>query len=288
MKKTMPDIKQLVKSAIEALSRSDAPESEAYELVKHVFGVSRTDILLGHVPELSEDKVILFNELIKKRSTGYPLQYILGEWDFYGFTFKVNEGVLIPRNETEQIADEACNFLKNKKDAVIFDICSGSGCIGLSVAANNPDCRVYLFDISCHALACSKVNRELLSLDNAVILDYDIFSGFDSEKLPEPDVILSNPPYVTEAEFEVLETEIFHEPKEAIVADGDGLVFYRALCDKWIPYLNKDGFFMFESGEGQPGKIIEMISGDFTAKTETDMYGVCRFVSGVRRSNNVI
>ncbi len=284
----MTDIKQLVMSAAEALSRSDAPEFEAYELVKHVFGVSRTDILLNHVTDLTEDKVLMFDELVKKRSTGYPLQYILGEWDFYGFTFKVNEGVLIPRNETEQIADEACRFLKNKKDAVIFDLCSGSGCIGLSVAANNPDCRVYLFDISRYALECSKTNQEILLLDNAVILDYDIFNGFDSEKLPAPDVLLSNPPYVTETEFSTLEAEIFHEPKEAIVADGDGLVFYRAFCEKWLPYLKKDGFFMFESGEGQPEKIIEMINGGFDAKTENDMYGVCRFVSGVRRSNNVI
>lgn len=280
----MTDLKQLVKSAAQELFRSDAPETEAYELVKHVFGLSRTDTLLNPVQVLSEDKIDLFNGLVKKRASGYPLQYILGEWDFYGFTFKVNEGVLIPRSETEQIADEACKFLADKKNAVVFDICSGSGCIGLSVAANNPHCKVYLLDISPFALKCGNENRENLSLENARIFDYDIFSGFDGDRLPVPDVILSNPPYVTKEEFETLETEIFYEPEEAIVAPGDGLCFYRALCEKWLPYLKKGGFFMFESGEGQPEKIIEMISGDFAAKTENDMYGVRRFVSGTRRS----
>lgn len=280
----MTDIKRLIKLTADELSRSDAPEFEAYELVKHVFGLSKTDILLNPVRELNEDKISRFNELVSKRRSGYPLQYILGEWDFYGFTFKVREGVLIPRNETEQIADEACRFLKNKKDAVVFDLCSGSGCIGLSVAANNPGCRVYLFDISPEALDCSETNRGLLSLDNVRILDYDIFSGLDMHALPAPDVILSNPPYVTEQEFSTLEAEIFHEPKRAIVAEGDGLGFYRCLCGKWLPYLKKGGFFMFESGEGQPEEIIKMISGDFTAETQNDMYGVCRFVSGIRRS----
>lgn len=280
----MTDLKQLIKSSAEKLSRSDAPETEAYELVRHVFGLSKTDILLNPLRNLPEDKISQFNELIDKRSTGYPLQYILGEWDFYGITFGVNEGVLIPRSETEQIADEACKFLADKKNAVVFDICSGSGCIGLSVAANNPDCKVYLFDISPSALECSRKNRDNMSLDNVEILRYDMFSGFDSKRLPLPDVILSNPPYVTKDEFETLEAEIFYEPEEAIVAPGDGLCFYRALSEKWLPKLKKGGFFMFESGEGQPGDIIEMINGDFTAKTEDDMYGVCRFVSGIRRS----
>lgn len=282
-KKMMTDIKQLIKSASSILTRSDAPEFEACELVKFVFGLTKTDIILKPLRELSDDNIAYFQSLVKKRSEGYPLQYILGEWDFFGNTFKVNEGVLIPRSETEQIADRACSLLKNKKSAVVFDICSGSGCIGLSVAVNNPYCKVYLFDISTEALDCCKKNVELLSVNNAEILNYDMFLGFDVNVLPRPDMILSNPPYVTEDEFETLEKEIFYEPKNAIVADGDALGFYRCLSEKWLPYLNKNGFFMFESGEGQPEEIVKMIDGDFDIKTEPDMYGVNRFVSGVRR-----
>lgn len=280
----MTDLKRIIKSAVSCLENSDSPETDAYELVRHVFSLNKTDILINPVRDLSEDKILLFNGLVSKRASGYPLQYILGEWDFFGSTFKVCEGVLIPRNETEQIAHEACKYLKTKNNAVVFDICSGSGCIGLSVAVNNPDCKVYLFDVSPFALEYGRINASLLRTDNAEILEYDVFSGFDGSILPLPDVILSNPPYVTDEEFATLDREIFYEPKEAIVAEGDGLCFYRALCEKWLPFLKTGGFFMFESGEDQPEKIIEMINDDYSTKTENDMYGVCRFVSGIRRS----
>lgn len=273
----MTDLKKLLKNAENDLLLSDSPKNDAFEIASLVFGLSRTDILLCPVRELPGVALNRFDELIKKRAGGYPLQYILGEWDFFGFTFYVTEGVLIPRPETEQIADKACAFLKNKKNAVVFDICAGSGCIGLSVAANNPDSSVFLFDISEQALACEERNRNRHSLDNVTILDYDIFSGF-SGSLPEPDVILCNPPYVTREEYRMLETSIFFEPETAIVADGDGLDFYRCLAGKWLPYLKKDGFFMFESGEGQPEKIMRILGGKFRAVCENDMYGVCRFV----------
>ena len=276
------DIKALLKEAEKKLVTSDAPDVDAYEIFRFVTGMGRTDILMKPCAEISEEKLQEFSDLIGKRSTGYPLQYILGEWDFYGFSFSVGEGVLIPRNETEQIAHEACEFLKNKKNKVIFDLCTGSGCIGLSVAANNPDCKVYLADISPFALGCAEKNRKALSLENVEILSYDIFGGFEKSGLPRPDVILSNPPYVTREEFETLQTEIFYEPETAIVCEGDGLDFYRCLAEKWLPFLNEDGFYMFESGEEQPPEIVEIIKNSvgYDAVSCDDIYGVCRFVKG--------
>jgi len=276
------DIRALLKEAEKKLVTSDAPDVDAYEIFRFVTNMSKTDILMNRCAEISEEKLIEFSALIGKRATGYPLQYILGEWDFYGLSFFVGEGVLIPRNETEQIADEACKFLKNKKDKVVFDLCTGSGCIGLSVAANNPDCKVYLADISPSALECAEKNRKALALDNVQIISYDIFQGFQESGLPKPDVILSNPPYVTREEFETLQTEIFYEPENAIVCEGDGLDFYRCLAEKWLPYLNKNGFFMFESGEDQPAEIIKIVknASGFDAVSCDDIYGVCRFVKG--------
>ena len=278
----MTDIKALLRESEKKLVTSDAPDVDAFEIFRFVTGMGRTDILMNPCAEISEEKLQEFSSLIEKRSTGYPLQYILGEWDFYGFSFFVNEGVLIPRNETEQIAHEACEFLKNKKNKVIFDLCTGSGCIGLSVAANNPDCKVYLADISPFALECAEKNRKALALENAEILSYDIFGGFEKSGLPRPDVILSNPPYVTREEFETLQTEIFYEPETAIVCEGDGLDFYRCLSEKWLPFLNEDGFYMFESGEEQPAEIVEIIKNSvgYDAVSCDDIYGVCRFVKG--------
>lgn len=283
----MTDIRALLKEAEKKLITSDAPDVDAYEIFRFVTGLGRTDILLTPCAEISEEKLCKFSAFIEKRASGYPLQYILGEWDFYGHTFFVNEGVLIPRNETEQIAEEACSYLKRKKEKVVFDLCSGSGCIGLSIAANNPDCKVYLMDISSFALECSKKNLKALFLENAEILNYDIFKGFKNCGLPKPDVIVSNPPYVTREEFETLQTEIFYEPESAIVCEGDGLDFYRCLAEKWLPYLNENGFFMFESGEEQPEKIIEIIKNTsvlniskYSTECCDDIYGVCRFVKG--------
>lgn len=280
----MTDIKVLLKESEKKLVCSDAPEVDVYEIFRFVANISKTDILLNPHRDINEEKLSKFHSLIEKRASGYPLQYILGEWDFYGFTFFVNEGVLIPRNETEQLADEACKYLKNKKSKIVFDLCSGSGCIGLSIAANNPDCKVYLMDISPFALECSKKNLKALAIENAEILNYDIFKGFEKCGLPRPDVIVSNPPYVTKEEFETLQTEIFYEPESAIVCEGDGLDFYRCLAEKWLPYLNDGGFFMFESGEEQPEKITQIIKNTHAANFNTvccdDMYGVCRFVKG--------
>ncbi len=290
-KKKVTDIKNLVRNAAKKLIYSDAPEVDAYELFEKATSLSANDILLSPLREISEEKLRLFDSYIEKRATGYPLQYILGEWDFFGNTFFVNEGVLIPRCETEQIADECCTFLKMKKNKVVFDLCSGSGCIGLSIAAKNPDCKVYLFDISPFALSCSKKNLEAMGLTNAEILEYDIFSGFDKSKLPFPDVIVSNPPYVTREEFETLQKEIFFEPETAIVCEGDGLDFYRAIAEKWLPYLAEDGFFMLESGEEQPVKITEILENTEAFNTSIynvmccdDIFSVERFVKGVGKN----
>lgn len=283
----MTDIKALLKGAEKQLVLSDAPDVDAYEILRLVTGISKTDILMNPKREISEEKLSEFDALIAKRASGYPLQYILGEWDFYGFSFFVNEGVLIPRNETEQIAHEACLYLKNKKNKVVFDLCTGSGCIGLSIAANNPDCRVCLADISPFALECAQKNRQKLGLSNVEILDYDIFKGFSESALPKPDVIVSNPPYVTREEFETLQTEIFYEPESAIVCDGDGLDFYRCLAEKWLPFLKDGGFYILESGEDQPEKIAQFVKeadATLSAVCDNDLYGVCRFVKGGKQN----
>ncbi len=283
----MTDIKALLREAEKKLVFSDAPDVDAYELFFKATGLTRSDILLCPERNIDAEKLSLFCEYVAGRATGYPLQYILGEWDFYGNTFFVGDGVLIPRSETEQIADEVCRFLKNKKNKVIFDLCAGSGCIGLSVAVNNPDCRVYLFENSPYALEYTHKNAEKLSVDNVGIFDYDIFHGFEGLTLPKPDVIVSNPPYVTREEFETLQTEIFYEPEKAIVCDGDGLDFYRCIAAKWLPYLNEGGFFMLESGEEQPLKIVDIMKNTpalsfdkYNVMCCDDMYGVCRFVKG--------
>ncbi len=281
----MTDVKKLVKDASLRLNLSDSPLTDAYEIARRVFGLTKTEILIEPLREISENDILEFNKLIEKRAGGYPLQYIAGEWDFFGLTFYVNEGVLIPRPETEHIADEACEFLKGKKDLTVFDLCSGTGCIGLSAAFYNRSAKIYLFDIEEAALECSKKNKNRYSLDNVFILNYNVLKGFNGDILPVPDVILCNPPYVSENEYYGLEREIFYEPKAAIVGGSDGLMFHRAVIEKWLPYLNKNGFFMLECGENQSKKVLsylEPFKPRFDIKTEFDLYGMERFVLGRR------
>ncbi|MCD7774240.1 MAG: peptide chain release factor N(5)-glutamine methyltransferase [Clostridiales bacterium] len=279
------DLKILVRECARELQNSDAPETEAYELVKHALGFGKTDIILEPVRETDDERLSYLNDCVKKRKSGYPLQYILGQWDFYGRTFTLREGVLIPRCETEQIADECCRFLKNKKDKVVFDLCAGSGCIGLSAAVNNPLCKFFLFDNSEDAVFCQNDNLSLLSLDNVTILDYDIFYGFNKELLPFPDVILSNPPYVNKEDMENLQTEVRYEPETALYGGEDGLDFYRCIVKKWLPSLKHGGFFMLECAENQPERVLEMIENEnlpLRSSSENDIFGVNRFVCGYR------
>ncbi len=282
----LTDLRALARTAAGRLERSQAPETEAYELIRYVFGKSRSAVLTDPVCDVSDAKTAEFDGLVSKRASGYPLQYIIGEWDFFGHTFYLDDNVLIPRTETEQIADEAVSFYKglNKPDCVIIDMCTGSGCIGLSVAAAAPDARVYLCDISEGALAVAERNRERLALTNVEIRKCDVFGGFESSGLPRPDIFLCNPPYVPREELPLIQPEVGYEPALAVDGGEGGMDFYGILADDWLLSLNPRGFFMFESGEGQPGKILDIIDGGvFDACAEGDICGIVRFVKGIRK-----
>lgn len=274
------NLKKLVREAAEKLSAFDDCDTLAEEMAKFAFSLTKTQLLLNPEKDVLDTELNIFQDGIKKLETGYPLQYITNQWDFFGSTFFVTEGVLIPRCETEQIVDRCISYINEKKieSPVIFDICTGTGCIGLSVAKNIKNASVYLFDISEAALYCANENKKRLCLDNVTILDYDIFSGFNNS-LPRPDVILCNPPYVTGEEYEELEKNIFYEPKNAIVADGDGLDFYRCLADKWLPHLKDNGFFMVEGSEWQASYIKDIFKEKgIDSKSQCDIFGFERFV----------
>lgn len=275
--------------ALDAAGRlgvTQAPVAEAYELVRFVFGRTRAQIIADPVGEADDHSLAEFNRLIGKRLGGYPLQYIIGEWDFFGHTFSLDENVLIPRTETEQIVDEALSFYHGLSDPkrVVIDMCAGSGCIGLSFAAAAPNAEVFLCDISEGALACAERNRQKLGLSNVRVLRYDLFKGFDSGVLPRPDIFLCNPPYVPAEELPRVQREVSYEPELAVNGGAGGMDFYGALCGSWLDALSPGGFFMFESGEGQPEKILELIDPCvFDARAESDICDIVRFVTGIKR-----
>lgn len=206
---------------------------------------------------IEKDKEARFLQLVSRRINGEPLQYILGKWEFMGFEFAVGEGVLIPRPETELLVENAVEYLKSKDNSVVYDLCAGSGAIGLSIAKLCRGCEVYLFEKYDGALEYLKKNAKNFGLDNVHIIKADIKDGkpFD---IPSPQLIVSNPPYIKTADISSLQSEVLREPLTALDGGEDGLYFYRIIHDKWLDCLSVGGMLLVECADNQSKEIIEI------------------------------
>ncbi|MGN0467188.1 MAG: peptide chain release factor N(5)-glutamine methyltransferase [Acutalibacteraceae bacterium] len=224
-------------------------------------------------------------DFCKRRVTGMPIQYILEKWEFMGLDFSVGEGVLIPRPETEQLCSYVIDKIKNKSKCVVFDLCAGSGCIGLSIKHYVPQAEVYLIEKSQEAGRFLELNRTRLNLARQTVgIIGDITGGYESFSfLPQPDVIVSNPPYIISNEIPLLQKEVQKEPVMALDGGEDGFDFYRILSQKWLPYIKKGGFMAVECGENQADEISSLFSKN-SEKTEiiNDFNSIERFVAAFR------
>lgn len=195
-----------------------------------------------------------FLDIIEKRKAHYPLQYIFGKWEFYGLELFVDESALIPRFETEILVDEILN-LDCKKDKIL-DIGCGTGAISLSLASNLENSNIYGIDISEKAVNLSNKNKEKFHLKNVNFFESDIFSNVKEKDF---DIIVSNPPYIDEAEMKTLERELSFEPQNALYGGKDGLFFYREIIENSLEYLSEMGVLAFEIGYNQMEVISEML-----------------------------
>ena len=214
--------------------------------------------LNGYV-KVCEADIETYFDLLNRRINGEPLQYILGEWEFMGLPFKVGRGVLIPRPETEILVEFAIDFLKKKNAPVVFDLCSGSGCVAISVAKFCPDATVYAVEKSDIAFEYLEKNISLNGVNNVKAVKGDIF---DKELLLgiSPDLILSNPPYIRSNEIDRLQEEVKREPAMALDGGEDGYIFYRSLAKDWIHLIKKSGALACECGEDQTQYICDLFS----------------------------
>lgn len=251
-------IKELYKYCSEKLAFGGCGDFEALCIFNDLLGLTKGKILLSE-EQATDEQESLVKDAIFKRENGEPLQYILGKWDFYDLTFMVGEGVLIPRPETELLVDFALDKLKNVNKPVIYDLCAGTGCIGLTVASHRKDATVYLLEKEEKAFNYLKKNKELLKLDNAILLHGDLFN-FDFSSLPVCDLLLSNPPYINTNEIKELQKEVLYEPVTALDGGTDGLDFYRCIANRCVNKVRKDGFCAFECGEQQSEAIIEIFN----------------------------
>lgn len=281
----MVTIAQIIKNSEEILKNNNI-ESFSFDtrcIVEDVLNMNFQLILLNSSKEISEDDEKKISEMIKKRAENYPLQYILGEWEFYGLPFKVGEGVLIPRPDTETLVDTVLEYCKNKSEVKIIDLCSGSGCIAITLEKNTLNSDVYAVEISDNAY---KYLDENISLNNSSVkaVKGDVLSEKTALLFENADVIVSNPPYLTKEDMENLQKEVSFEPEKALFGNNDGLEFYRLIPKIWNKCLKKGGLMAFEIGIGQENDVIEFMkeNGFVNIETQKDLAGIVRVVCGVK------
>jgi release factor glutamine methyltransferase len=245
--KTLGDV---LKLSSEFLQKKgiDKPRRQVEELLSYVLKLPRIELYMQFDRPLMEPELTQLREAIKRRAEGEPWQYIAGEVEFLSCRIKVNKNVLIPRQETEILADR---ILKELPEAPveIWDVCTGSGCIGIALKKKRPDCKVILSDISSEALAVAKENANGVEVE---LLQGDLLGPFQGKA----DIIVCNPPYITEKDYAGLDREVREwEPKTALVGGVSGLEFYQRLSCDLPRYLNPSGKVYFEIGTGMGEQI---------------------------------
>lgn len=232
---------------------SEEKDSETLLIMEEVFGITRNDLLLHPNDDADERLMPKYDEYISARNFGKPVQYIIGHTTFYGLDFLTDEDVLIPRFDTEILIEEA---LKVVKDGMrVVDICTGSGCIILSIKANRKGIDATGTDISPKAVSLAIRNKEKLSLD-ASFVRCDLFEGLEGLY----DVIVSNPPYIETEVIEGLAREVKDfEPRLALDGGIDGLDFYRRLVCDARKYLSDGGKLLMEIGYNQGEKVCDLL-----------------------------
>lgn len=220
-------------------------KTDAWLLLSMVCKMERSFYYLHMEEEVPEEQLSEYEIALKKRAEHVPLQYIVGETEFMGLRFKVNSSVLIPRQDTETLVEEALKAVK--PGMKVLDLCTGSGCIIISILHNVPGVEGYAIDISKQALNVAKENAKL----NDVSVMFERSDVFD-HVTGTYDVIVSNPPYIPTMEILKLMPEVqTFEPMEALDGKEDGLYFYRRIIDKAKDYLNPQGHLLFEIGYDQ-------------------------------------
>lgn len=259
--------------------------NESRLLCECACGISHESFLLERSRQASDCETQKAYDLLERRLGGFPLQYLLEKWEFMGLEFSVGQGVLIPRPETEELCDFVIEKLKAMENPVVFDLCSGSGCIGISIKHYVPNAEVYMVEKSLEAIKFLEVNRTVLGFSqNTVSVCGDILKGYEAfDFLPRPDVIVSNPPYIKKGEIPLLQKEVQFEPLQALDGGEDGLIFYRTLSEKWLPHIKSGGFMAVECGEEQAEDISDIFLKN-SAKTQIikDFNNTDRFVAAYK------
>lgn len=257
---------EVYKKAESILKREykDTYKYEIYSTLKYCFNISKIDLIMKKDEAVEPEVQKKLFDIIKLRTEHVPLQYILGYWYFMDLKFKVGEGVLIPREDTEVLVRKSLDYLQNVESPKIIDLCSGSGCVAISVKKNlGEKSEVYAAELSQIAFSYLQENI-FLNECKVTAINGDVFkisSDFQDEFF---DAVISNPPYIKTGDLSCLQEEVKKEPRLALEGGEDGLYFYKNICKTWIPKLKSGGMIAFEVGFDQAQDV----------KTIMENYGI--------------
>ena len=256
---------------------------EARELVCYASGKTREQLARDgrlYVPQMVEEQV---RQLVQRHLDGEPVAYLIGEWEFYGLPLDISESVLIPRADTEVLAQQAIAYLRTVEECRVLDLCAGSGCVGLAIASQVKHAHVVLGEVNEGALRICRQNVRRNGLTGQVM-------PFRMDALEKPpaqigefDCIVCNPPYIPTADIAGLDGSVRdYEPHLALDGGADGLDFYRSVSEKWRSAMHTGAYLFFEVGIGQENEVLRIMRGCGFGDIETvpDTAGIPRVVYG--------
>lgn len=264
----------------------ESPRINAEHLLAHILKCKRLNLYLSFDRPLKEDEVNQYRVLLLRRSKAEPLQYIIGNVEFYGLEFDVNPAVLIPRPETELLVEKIIERIKGETNLRILDVGTGSGNIAIALAKNLVDCNIIGIDISSDALKIAQLNADKNEVANKILFkEIDILNVdyFENESF---NLIVSNPPYISVNDYQQLRPELaVYEPRIALTDNGDGLKFYRGISEKAQALLTGNGKLYFEIGMGQSGAIARIMEENLfkDIRIDKDYSNIDRIISGVKK-----
>lgn len=252
----------------------DEAELDARYILEYITGLNSAQYFIHSEDIIEKDKAEEFFRLIERRSKRIPLSYVIGTRDFFGLTFKVDENVLIPEQETELLVEEV---IKHSEGKSVLDMCTGSGCIAISIALFGKPSKVAASDISEKALEVARENAKSLKAGEISFIQGDMFENV-TDKF---DIIVSNPPYIETREIDELMPEVRdYIPRLALDGDIDGLKFYRIISKEAVKKLNKNGRIFYEIGYNQSRAVASILleNGFTDVKIMKDYSGLDRIV----------
>jgi release factor glutamine methyltransferase len=254
----------------------DSPRLTAELLMAESLGCDRVRLYIDFERPLNKDELARYRAMVERRASGEPTYYLTGRREFYGRSFRVDPRVLVPRPETEHLVEAALERLPADATGPVLDLCTGSGCIGLTLAAERRGLQVVATDLSAGALEVARTNAAALGVEGRVeLLQGDLYAPVAGRRFA---MIVSNPPYVPSAEIDGLSAEVKREPRGALDGGADGLDFVRRIAAGTREALEPGGWLLLEIGDGQGAATVAILEGAGLVQAEArpDLAGLDR------------